>query len=127
MPTFPITHISRHGPNKNGDVLFLESVPPDYRMVDERKKALEREFAQYEIVIYRTSRRPRGKKGKFRLSREKPSASHSVSDARERDSASINYGFYAIARTKTAPPPTEAQMLEEARGICNDHGQQGDP
>ena len=129
MLSFPITHISKDGPNKEGGVLFLESVSLDYAKVDERKRALERDpkYSGYQIVIFRTSRRPRGKNGKFRLNRERPSASQCVSNERDRDSAPVNYVFYAISKTTTTAERSDEQLLQEACDICNHHGQQGDP
>ena len=129
MLTFPITHISKRGPNDEGDVLFVESLPLDYARVDERKRALEQDprYSGYQIVIFRTSRRPRGKSGRFRLIRERPNAPHCVSTERDRDSAAVNYVFYAVSRTAKTAQPSDEQVLQEASDICNDHGQQGDP
>ena len=139
---FPITHLSQHGPNAQGDVLFLASVPFDDRKLAERlaecKSALKRQpkYSRYELVVCRTSRRVTEKgEREFVLSRQRPSAPRAVSHERERDACTLNYVICAISKTAKKLKPTRAKsskrppdlVLDEISRICNEHGQQGDP
>jgi hypothetical protein len=134
MLPFPITHISGRGPNKPGDVRFLESVP-DYQKATERKRALEIEHHRYDIVIYRMSRaslKDAAMNGnrKVYLSRELPKgANRGLHLMEPRGLTTINYSLYAISKkARLAAPTSKADPLAtKVAAVTNGVGQQGDP